>query len=144
VSNLSEDFSRLTFARIGMQACLTLINQMLESCNWEPAAMDRLHHFISAARILADNRNLLIHSNLVHGWRGTTTFYRVSKQGKRIQFDADLSAIRRAADDLNEYFWFGHKLANAIAVHVLKLDEAAGVIGQAPWPDIPPLPAAFP
>lgn len=80
---------------------------------------------------------------MIDGNQNRTAIYRTNKQGSTILFEAALHEIRRVADDLNEYFYFGLALADCIAVKIHGWDRQAGTVVFRSWPDKPPLPTPF-
>jgi hypothetical protein len=130
VTAQSEDYAAVIMARTNPGERGRLIRQFLNMTNWptEPIAKDITQHFSLATDILVKNRNFLVHSNLVHAMDNRTGFYTMSKRGNLMQAEASLDEIRRVADDLNGYFYFGMKLANTIAVRIHKWDLEAGTV----------------
>lgn len=113
---------------------------MIEKSDWPEGATELVRYFLKATKILAENRNTLLHSNLIHGWEKDTTLYQVSRQGTVNHLQMSVGEIRQVADDMERYFIFAQTLANAVAINVLRMDEKAGFFAPFPWPDKPPLP----
>jgi hypothetical protein len=89
-------------------------------------------HFIDGFNILAENRNLLVHSNLVAGVEDQIALYK-SNRGKTILTQIDQAELRRVADDTMTYRLYGLALANVIAL-------PSRQIATAILPAKPPLP----
>jgi hypothetical protein len=140
VSGIHEDFARMTLARVGLLACSQLLGSMIEKREWPDGAKELVRYFLKATKTLAENRNKLLHSNLIPGWEKDVTLYQVSRQGTMNQLQMSVGEIRQVADDLERYFIFAQTLANAVAINVLRMDQKAGFFAPFPWPDKPPLP----
>jgi hypothetical protein len=90
---------------------------------------------MDAFKILADNRNLLDHSNIFAGTATPISLYKYDRDGKTIHTVVTLEELRQVADDMMTYFNYGLSFANVIA-----LDGAVGTIFSSTWPSQPPLP----
>jgi hypothetical protein len=91
--------------------------------------------------VLIKNRNLLMHSVVIHGVNDSSTLYRTTRRGERQMVQATTAQIRAVADDLQRYFDFALALANCIAVKVDGTDRQAGTIVFLDWPEAPSDPA---
>jgi hypothetical protein len=141
VSGLHEDFARITLARVGLLTCSQLLGSMIEKKDWPDGATELIRYFLKATKILVENRNTLLHSNLIQGWEKDATLYHVSRQGTMIQLQMSVDQIRQVADDLERYFIFAQTVANAVAVNVSQAAQReAGLFGPFPWPNKLPLP----
>jgi len=141
VSGLHEDFARITLARVGLLTSTQLLDSMIEKKDWPDGAIELIRYFLKATKILAENRNTLLHSNLIQGWEKDATLYHVSRQGTMIQLQMSVDQIRQVADDLEQYFIFAQTVANAVAVNVSQAgQQEAALFAPFPWPDKPPLP----
>lgn len=140
VAQKSEDDARLIHSRVGTTTCLTKIEEASRDRAWSGITKDRVCYFVGAARILIQNRNLLMHSVVIAGPNDNSTLFRTGKRGERQMVQATTDQIRAVADDLHSYFNFALALANCIAIKVDGADRQAGTIVYCDWPDKPPAP----
>jgi hypothetical protein len=56
-------------------------------------------------------------------------------------FQGSLELLRRVADDLNTYFYYGLEVANMIATEHNGAAREAGMMVFHDWPELPALPA---
>jgi hypothetical protein len=139
VGAIPETAARMIHAKTGSAACTELIAQIIgKRTDWSPVPIDLVRHFVNASRVLVGNRNILMHSVMTDGWQGKAALYRTSKKGERQMLSATVEQIRAVADDLVTYFYFGHALANRIAI--LNQPQSSEGAVHPPWPDKPPLP----
>ena len=136
VSKLSEDAARSKHARIGTSKCVDEIERLSLERAWVDPPLDLVSHFVAAARLLVANRNLLMHSVVVHAVNDGHTLYRTSWRGDREVLHATVGQIREVADDLYSYFNFALALASCIAVKVDGVDRQAGMIVFPDWPQV--------
>ena len=141
VANLKERQAAVISARTNPSDRVRLIETFMSQVDWPEDAAAATKHYLKAMGILTTNRNLLVHSNMVEAWQNRTAIYSISRQGNTSVIQSSLEEIRQVADDLNEYFDFGHKLSNYIAtnIHHAALEEGMFAISQIPA--LPPLPA---
>ena len=80
---------------------MTLIEQMLDKRGWTSEADDPIRHFLAAGRVLIENRNLLMHSVVVHGGDEKSHLYRTSRKGEPLMLQdrgTDLPDCRDLSD----------------------------------------------
>ncbi len=114
---------------------LRQMRDALQKLNWPDDTKDKVTHFMKAFKILADNRNLLDHSNIFSGVEAPTTLYKYGRDGRTIHTVVTLAELRQVADDMVQYFNYGLCFGNSIG--------PAGTVGtllHSTWPDQPPLP----
>jgi hypothetical protein len=138
VANLQERQAAVISARTNPSDRIRLIETFMSHTEWPDDASTAIKHYLKAMGILTTNRNLLVHSNMVEAWQNKTAIYSVSRQGKTNVIQSSLEQVRQVADDLHQYFEFGHILSNYIAtnIHHAALEEGMFAISQ-----IPTLPA---
>lgn len=117
-----------------------LIESFMSHRTWPEDAGVLIKHYLKAADILTKNRNVLVHSNAVEAWNNKTAFHSMSRQGMPNLFQSTLEEIRQVADDLNDYFWFGHALSNYIASEIHAAAREEGMIVVSTPPSLLPLP----
>jgi len=142
VSKMAEDDARAENLRAGTTATVAKIEQASRERAWTGTPHDLVQHFVVAANVLIDNRNLLMHSVVIHDVNDNATLYRTTRRCERQMVQATAAQIRAVADDLQRYFDFALALANCIAVKVDGADRQAGTIVYLDWPEMPvhPLP----
>jgi hypothetical protein len=107
---------------------------------WPGDAEAAIRHYLKANDVLTKNRNVLVHSNAVETWSNKIAFHSMSKQGLPNLFQSTLEEIRQVADDLNDYFWFGHALSNYIASEIHAAAREEGMLVVSNLPDLMPMP----
>jgi hypothetical protein len=135
--------------RIRSNERITRIRKALNERDWPQEAKEHIDYFIGAFKILVDNRNLLMHSNLISGVRDTIALYKYDLSGKTILAEVKPEELRRVADDMMTYFDYGLRLANVIAFKLLlggsegmtQLGFKVETRALDVWPEKPPLPA---
>jgi uncharacterized protein YdhG (YjbR/CyaY superfamily) len=69
---------------------------------WQPDAAEAIEGYIKGMRTLTENRNTLIHGNIVDMAMGTTqepAIISLGRDGRTSLFKSSLPAIRQVADD---------------------------------------------
>ena len=97
-----------------------------------------LEAFVKGFRICAENRNLLMHSNINASVQDAIMLHKANKEGHIIACRPTIEELRQVADDMNAYFHFGVLLANAVSSHAG--DYANPPVLPFPWPATPPRP----
>jgi hypothetical protein len=140
VANIQERQATVISARTNPGDRIKLVASFMSHREWPDDVTAAIKHYIKAMDILTKNRNVLVHSNAVEAWDNKTAFHSMSRQGLPNLFQATLDEIRQVADDLNDYFWFGHALSNYIAceIHHAAREERMMVIAH--LPDLPTMP----
>ena len=132
---VSVNYARLEYAVLGMfQVILGLDNvagprlmfklsnetrdkmmrEMLPTWPWPGNVHDLCWHFIKANKICYENRNLLMHSNLVSGSEQAIVLYQTRRDGKLALAQPTLKTLHRIADDMHTLWWFATILATMI------------------------------
>jgi hypothetical protein len=115
-----------------------LMREMLPTWPWPENVHDLCWHFINANKICYENRNLLMHSNLVSGSEKAIVLYKPRRDGKLTLAQPTLKELHQVADDMHVLTWFAAALATMIRIEILKHPPHAGDIAS--WPGKPPLP----
>jgi hypothetical protein len=140
VANMSEMQAATLTPRVNPADRVKVIETFLSRASLPDHIVARVKHYLAAMRILIENRNLLIHSNMIRGMDNDPAIYSTSRNGDITMFQGSLNLIRRVADDLNAYFYFGLQVANMIATEHLGAPRQAGMMVFHEWPELPPLP----
>jgi hypothetical protein len=90
---------------------------------------------MDALKILADNRNLLDHSNIFSGSDEPISLYKYDHDGNTIHTLVTAEELRQVADDMMTYYNYGLSFGNSIAP-----DGTEGTIVSSRFPSQPPLP----
>jgi hypothetical protein len=114
---------------------LRRMRDALQTLNWPADTKTRATHFMDAFKILADNRNLLDHSNMFSGTDTPISLYKYDRDGKTIHTVVTTEDLRQVADDMMTYFDYGLSFCNSIAP-----DGSEGTIVSPKFPSQPPLP----
>jgi hypothetical protein len=136
--NLTEPQALVFASRANPTERGNFIELFFKSREWPEPVGAAIKHYIAAMRTLTENRNALIHGNIVTSFKNEPAIFSLSRKGAMTMFQSSLSAIRRAADDAEAYFQFGLALANYIACEIHMAAREAGMIVV---PECPPCPA---
>jgi len=117
-----------------------IMREMLPTWSWPENVHDLCWHFIKANKICYENRNLLMHSNLMSGSEKAIVLYQTRRDGKVALARPTLPQLHRVADDMNGLWLFATILAAKIRMDILGLKPLAGDFAPPAWPDKPPLP----
>ena len=140
VAKMSEEQAAIITARTNASERVKLIETFFDRRDWPSEVATPIKHYLKATNLLIQNRNVLIHSNMITGTENRIAIYSLSKQGRHSLFQATLEQIRAVADGLEIYFNFGRDLANYIATEIHHMDREAGTIVVSQIPILPPLP----
>jgi hypothetical protein len=140
VANIREQQATVISARANTSDRIKLIESFMSHREWPDDIATAIKHYLKAMDILTKNRNVLVHSNAVEAWNDKTAFHSLSRQGMPNLFQSTLDEIRQVADDLNDYFWFGHTLSNYIASEIHAAAREEGMMAISHVPDLLPLP----
>lgn len=141
VANMKEAHAAVICARINASDRVKLIEAYLGQREWPQEALAAIRHYLKAMDTLIKSRNVLVHSNMIRDTKDRAAIYSTTRLGTTNFFQASLEEIRRVADDLDVYFYFGLQTANVIATEIHHLAREAGMIASDRWPDLPRLPA---
>jgi hypothetical protein len=140
VANIRERQANLISTRTNPADRMKLIEIFVGHYEWPDDVRAAIKHYLKAMDILTANRNVLVHSNAVEVWGNKTAFHSMSKQGLPNLFQSTLEEIRQVADDLNNYFWFGHTLSNYIASEIHYAAREEGMMATGTLPALLPMP----
>jgi hypothetical protein len=140
VANISEMQAATLTPRVNLTDRVKVIETFLNRASFPDHIVVHVKHYLAAMRILIENRNILIHSNMIRGMDNEPTIYSTSRNGDITMFQGSLELIRKVADDLNDYFNFGLQVANLIATEENGAGRQPGVMVFHEWPELPPLP----
>jgi hypothetical protein len=140
VASMTELQASVVCARTNSADRVKLIETFAPQTEWPPEALASIKHYLKAMNILIQSRNALIHSNMIRGTDNRAAIYSTTKQGKTHLFQATLEEIRRVADDLDAYFYYGMHLANKIAFDAHFGAAQPGTMVFHEWPTEIPLP----
>jgi hypothetical protein len=139
--NMTEDQAAVFVSRINPSERATIIDMFYRRRTWPNSAGDAIKHYVSAMRVLTENRNSLIHGNVITSFGNEPAIFSLNRNnGAMTVFQSSLSAIRQAADDAETYFQFGLALANYIATEIHGAARAEGMLVMSECPTIPPMP----
>ncbi|MEI8152748.1 MAG: hypothetical protein WCG92_14250 [Hyphomicrobiales bacterium] len=131
--------SRLMF-KLSPEMRDKMMREMIGTWPWHLDVLDLAKHFIEAHKICYENRNKLMHSNLISGSEKAITFYKSQRDGTVVLARPSLAELRRVADDMQALGWFAIHLSTMIRLEILKHQPMAGDLAFHTWPDKPPLP----
>lgn len=117
-----------------------LMREMLTTWPWPENIHELCWHFITAHKICYENRNLLMHSNLIAGSEKATVLYKLRRDGKLSLARPSLKELQQVADDMQALGWFATRLSAMIRLKVLGEKPLPGDLAYDTWPDKPPLP----
>jgi hypothetical protein len=141
--NLTEAQALVFASRANPTERANFIELFLQRREWPEPAGSAIKHYIAAMRILTENRNALIHGNIITSFRNEPAIFSLSRKGVMTMFQSSLSAIRQTADDAETYFQFGLTLANYIASEIHSAAREAGMLVVEECPQSPPLPQSL-
>lgn len=126
--------SSIVMPKVGNDVRIKIARQMLPSTGWPKNIIGLVTDFLDAFDTLSENRNLLMHSNLVAGTQDQIALYKTNRAGDTILCQIPSNDLRQVADDLRAYFLFGIDLSNWISFQLLGLSSALGLTGGEPHP----------
>ena len=85
VFGLNREDGILIFAKIGNETAIDLTKRRLAKTEWPQKILDDVLYFVKAFEICKDNRNALMHSDLVWGPHKTVLFKTTKKALLRLQ-----------------------------------------------------------
>jgi hypothetical protein len=138
ITGCSMQFATILIPKITNQYRIDLMERMLAIRSWPDDVRAGCERFIGGFKILADNRNLLMHSSMEASTREPTLLYKVTKQGNTELCQVSPGELRQIADDMTTYSRYGLHLSNVINIELLGVKPQAGDFGA--LPDMPPLP----
>jgi len=132
VTGLTMNAATSLLPNISNHIRLQVMRDALSVIAWPTTVKGGITHFTNGFEILAENRNLLMHSNLVAGVNDRIALYKSNRRGETILTVIDPEELRRVADDMMAYRGYGSILANLIA--------SPSTLRPAILPPKPPLP----
>jgi hypothetical protein len=140
IGNLTEPQAIVFASRVNPTERANFIEMFFKRREWPEPVGSATKQYIAAMRVLTENRNALIHGNIVTSFGTEPAIFSLNRKGAMTMFQSSLGAIRRAADDAEAYFQFGLNLANYIASEIHNAAREAGTIVVHECPECPPLP----
>jgi len=141
VANMSEMQAAILTPRVNNTDRAKVIEIFLSRASFPDHIVVHVKHYVAAMRILVENRNILVHSNMIRGMDNEPAIYSTSRKGDITMFQGSLELIRKVADDLNDYFNYGLQVANMIATEKNGAARQPGMVVFHEWPELPPLPS---
>jgi hypothetical protein len=126
--------------KIGPELRDKLMREMLPTWPWPQNVMNLAEHFITAQKTCYDNRNLLMHSNLITGSEKAAVLYKHQRDGKLSLARPSIKELRQVADDMQKYYNYGMHLSSMIRFEILKHQPMPGEFAFSTWPEKPALP----
>ena len=140
ILGMNMTVGHFVFARLGPEMRDTMMRQALPLRGWKKEVGGLAFHFIKAHKICYENRNKLMHSNIMIGSERAILLYKTDRSGKTTLANPTLKELRQVADDMNTFSSFGLWLSNMINFEILGIKPQAGDRWYASWPGKPPLP----
>ena len=138
VLGITNNEAWVQLAKINNYQRLRRMRDVLQALDWPDATKKRVAHFMDAFKILADNRNLLAHSNIFFGTAAPISLYKYDRAGKTVHTIVMTSDLRQVADDMMAYFNYGISFGNSVGA-----DGTEGTILHSKFPSQPYLPRAL-
>jgi hypothetical protein len=146
VFELGVDDQVLIPAKIGAEATMFLMRERLRRSDLSPTAKDHLEHFLKGFESCLENRNHLMHSQMVSAGSGIvrtekTLLFKTTKKGALHGATPSLTELRQIADATHNFANYGRNLGNWINVNLSgKPTFSADAF---PLPDKPALPQSL-
>jgi hypothetical protein len=138
VANMRQNQAAVFISRTNATERANVIKVFSNKREWPSEAAKGIDHYLKALRTLTENRNVLIHGNIVDIWETKSpSIITMDREGLTSVTQLSLLAIRQVADDLHAYGEFGYLLACYLAS---EFSHAAGESGMAAPSHSPPLP----
>jgi hypothetical protein len=101
--------TNLIFQKTPTNVRLQVLDQLAARTVTDPEIRDHIKHFIKGYGLCANNRHVLMHSQLLLGRDSDEVFpaTKFSKAGKLASYEFTLSDIRRVADEIFEWGTYG-------------------------------------
>lgn len=116
---------------------LNLMRESLPRREWPGQVTELVQHFIDGFNVCAQNRNLLMHSNIFMMSEDAIILYKANNSGKTVSCNPTLGELRQVADDMNAFFDYGLALSNTININLIPPRILPSPV---PWPCKPILP----
>lgn len=108
VADIKQNQAAVFISRMSPTERANVIEIFFKKREWLNEASSGISHYIKAMRILTENRNTLIHGNIVDMWAVKSPG--MNREGLTTIIQSSLPAIRQVADDLHAYSGFGFML----------------------------------
>src|SRR5579884_975931 len=95
-ANLTEPQAAVFASRTNPNERATFIDTFFKRREWPEPVSSAIKHYIAAMRVLTENRNTLIHGNVVSGWDNEPAIFSLSRRGEMVMFKSSLASIRQA------------------------------------------------
>ena len=123
--------------KIGNEDRITLLRQALCGRDWPADLKEHITHFVDGFKILAENRNQLMHSDVTAVTEERIALYKSNRRdGKTILTPINLADLRQVADDMMAYYDYSLIISNVITL----LSYPGGWLSPDPLLIKPPLP----
>jgi hypothetical protein len=143
-ANMKQNQAAVFISRMNPTERENVIKIFSKKREWPTEAYEGIAHYLKALHVLTENRNMLIHGNIVDMWAlkapGVIT---MNREGMTTVIQISLPAIRQVADDLNAYSEFGYMLACYLACEFSKTAMEAGMAAPSNCPPLPLIPKAL-
>ncbi|WP_426440097.1 hypothetical protein [Bradyrhizobium genosp. P] len=143
VSNISTNQAAVFCARINPTERATILDRSFQMREWPEEAKIAVEAYIKGMRALTENRNTLIHGNVVDlavGKAREPAIISMGRDGRTTVFKSSLPAIRQVADDLYTYSHFGSNLSSYVATEFSPIAREAGMLALSKCPTSPSIP----
>jgi hypothetical protein len=141
VANMKLNQAAVFISRTGASERGNLIKVFASKREWPAEAAQAIDHYLKALRILTENRNVLIHGNIVDLWETKNpSIITMDREGLTSVTQLSLSAIRDVADDIQAFGGFGYMLACYLASGFSKMALEAGMAAPSRPPPLLDLP----
>lgn len=96
---ISLDLGSMLMPKMTNYIRLRLLRERLPSCLWSAEVQDMVLHFVQAFEICAENRNLLMHSNIASMSQDAIILYKTNRDGRTVLCNPELRELRQVADE---------------------------------------------
>jgi hypothetical protein len=141
VANMKQNQAAVFISRINPTERENVIRIFSKKREWPGEASEGIGHYIKALHTLTENRNMLIHGNIVDMWAVKAPgVISMNREGLTTIIQLSLPAIRQVADDLHTDGEFGYMLACYLASEFSQAALEAGTAAPSHCPPLPALP----
>ncbi len=131
VIGISPAMTAALLQRLNNKSRIATVHLALPGCGLAPNAIELVSYFFDGFKVLAENRNLLMHSNLIAGIADEIALFKPRRSdGQPILCRVTTEELRQIADSMKTYFDYGFHLAAMIK-------PQAGDFVYDSWPDKP-------
>jgi hypothetical protein len=141
VANMKQNQAAVFISRTGAAERANLIKVFASKRKLPAKASTGIDHYLKALRTLTENRNTLIHGNLVDIWNNKNpSIITKDREGLTSVTQLSLGAIRQVADDIEAFGGYGYLLACYIASEFSNMALEAGMAASSQPPPLIDLP----